>query len=211
MRTRDSCLRLGETLSAAGVAVVIHGGVGNSQLVYSSDALIAALGELQFSLGEGPGQDAFQRRMAVYAADLNSADAFSRWPGFAYEAAELGAGAMFAFPLQIGTAAFGTAEVYRIEAGHLTTGVLDEAQPILDELVRAVLDDFGSGHPDLIGPAGLHGHPEVAQATGMIAVQAGISITQALAHLRASSFAEHMPIQDIAREVIARRRRFTAD
>ena len=60
-------------------------------------------------------------------------------------------------------------------------------------------------------PVPLFGRAEIPQATGMIAVQLGVSIPEALAQLRAAAFAAHRPILDIAEEVIARRLVFSND
>ena len=49
------------------------------------------------------------------------------------------------------------------------------------------------------------------QATGMIAVEASVPLTQALVLLRARAFAAERPILDLARDVIARTVRFTKD
>jgi hypothetical protein len=48
----------------------------------------------------------------------------------------------------------------------------------------------------------------VHQAAGMIAVQLGITVADALVQLRARAFSTDRPIVDIARDVVARRLRF---
>lgn len=45
---------------------------------------------------------------------------------------------------------------------------------------------------------------EVHQATGMVSVQLGISMDEAFVRLRAHAFAEHRPLRDVARAVVAR-------
>lgn len=52
---------------------------------------------------------------------------------------------------------------------------------------------------DLAEPA------EVHQAAGMLTAQLGISITDAIARLRAHAVATHRPLIDISRDVIAHR------
>ncbi|MGZ4555887.1 MAG: ANTAR domain-containing protein, partial [Mycobacteriaceae bacterium] len=49
----------------------------------------------------------------------------------------------------------------------------------------------------------LFGRREVHQATGMVAVQVGVPIPEALARLRAAAFASQRPILDVARDVVA--------
>ncbi|MGO9148798.1 MAG: ANTAR domain-containing protein [Acidimicrobiales bacterium] len=51
----------------------------------------------------------------------------------------------------------------------------------------------------------------VHQACGMVAVQLGVSLTEALIRLRAYSFANDRPIAAIAEDVVARRLHFDPD
>ena len=48
----------------------------------------------------------------------------------------------------------------------------------------------------------------VYQATGMISVQLGVSLAEALARLRAHAFAASAAVGDVAGEVVSRRLRF---
>ncbi|MCA1822134.1 MAG: ANTAR domain-containing protein, partial [Pseudonocardia sp.] len=52
---------------------------------------------------------------------------------------------------------------------------------------------------------------EIYQATGMVLAQLGISVTDALARIRAYAFAEQRPLGDVAHDVVSRRLRFTQD
>ncbi|MGZ8803261.1 MAG: GAF domain-containing protein [Mycobacterium sp.] len=140
--------RFAELLPVNGASIVVRSGPDNTQLVHATDDVVAQLDELQFTLGEGPCLDAFRQREPVLVADLGSTDAFARWPGFAHEATQAGAFAAFAFPLQLGTAPFGTVELYRDEPGELSERDTAIALLIVDELVSVVLDDLtGAGSP----------------------------------------------------------------
>jgi len=201
--------RFAELLPVNGASIVVRSGPDNTQLVHATDDVVAQLDDLQFTLGEGPCLDAFRLREPVLVPDLGSAEAFARWPGFAHEATQAGAFAAFAFPLQVGTAPFGTVELYRSQPGALSGRDTAIAVLIVDELVSVVLDDL-TGRDRRIDSGGatpvpLFGRAEIPQATGMIAVQLGVSIPEALAQLRAAAFAAYRPILDIAEEVIARR------
>ena len=48
----------------------------------------------------------------------------------------------------------------------------------------------------------------VHQATGMVAEQLGISVTEALIRLRAHAFTQNRPLTDIANDIVAGRFRF---
>ena len=52
---------------------------------------------------------------------------------------------------------------------------------------------------------------EIHQATGMVVAQLGISAADALARLRAHAFAEQRLLGEVARDVVARRLRFTRE
>lgn len=207
--------RFAELLPVNGASIVVRSGPDNTQLVHATDDVVAQLDELQFTLGEGPCLDAFRQREPVLVSDLGSTEAFARWPGFAHEATQSGAFAAFAFAFPLGTAPFGTVELYRDEPGELSERDTAIALLIVDELVSVVLDDL-TGRDHRLAPSGansvpLFGRAEIPQATGMIAVQLAVSIPEALAQLWAAAFATHRPILEIAEDVIARRLVFSPD
>ena len=84
---------------------------------------------------------------------------------------------------------------------------LADALVLADVGAGLVLDDFATSlAPTDSDPDPVFGQVEVPQATGMIAVQQGSSIPQALAALRAAAYAQNRPILDLARDVLARAR-----
>jgi len=190
----------------------VVGRQGSEELVFATDEVVAALDELQFTLGEGPCIDAASTRLPVLVSDLEGSAAFDRWPGFAHEATQVGARAAFAFLLQIGAVPFGVIEFYRRRRGPLAGELLAEALLLVDELVLVVLRDltggghFGAGDGSLMAsPSLLFGRPEISQATGMISVQLGTSIPDAVAQLRAHAFTQRRSIAEVAADVVARR------
>ena len=205
----DTVLQL---LPVDGVAVGIRSGPDTARLVHATDPVVALLDELQFTLGEGPTVDAYRHRFPVLVPDLTSANTFQRWPGFAPEATAAGAGATFAFPLQIASVPFGTVELYRRAPGWLTGQEITTALLIIDNIAGAVLDELGG--PDLPAtgePDSRFGRAEIPQATGMVAVQLGVTIPEALVQLRAAAFAAQRPVLRVAQDVIARRITFAGD
>jgi hypothetical protein len=207
-RIRSLTGQIVESLPIDGAAVAVRAGPDTGQLVHATDAIIARLDDLQFTLGEGPCVDAFRQQLPVLVPDLNDPDSLQRWPGFAREAAQAAAAAVFAFPMQIGAVAFGTVELYRRTAGSLTSIDTATAVLLVEEMTHVVLDELSSlnglevtaGHPEPI-----FGQPEIPQAAGMIAVQLGITVPHATAHLRAAAFAARRPVLHVAQDVIARR------
>ena len=148
------------------------------------------LEELQFTTGEGPGAGEFGLGSPVLVADLGSAAA--RWPGFAPEAVAAGARAMFAVPLQAGAIRVGVLSLYRALPGPLGAGELADVLVFADIALQLLLDAAAgiSGSPGYGPLDGLSDRRAVVyQATGMISVQLGVSLEEALARLRAHAFA----------------------
>jgi AmiR/NasT family two-component response regulator len=66
--------------------------------------------------------------------------------------------------------------------------------------------ESGELHPQLSEPWA--GRAEVHQATGMVVVQLGVSISEAFVRMRAFAYAEDRSILDVGRDVVAGRLRF---
>ena len=196
-------------LGVDGASVTALSGQVASELLFASDQLSALLEELQFTTGEGPGADGFRLRSPVLIADLESAAA--RWPGFVPEAVAAGARAMFALPLQAGAIRVGVLSLYRGVPGPLSAGDLADVLVFADIALQLLLDASSGiiGSPRYRPLDGLSDRGAVVyQATGMISVQLGVSLEEALARLRAHAFAGGAPLGDVAGDVVSRRLRF---
>jgi hypothetical protein len=173
-----------------------------------SEPAYELLEELQFTLGEGPCLDAVTSRQPVLVPDLADG-AMGRWPGYASALHDTGVRAVFAFPLQIGAARLGALDVFRREAGSLTAGEFRDALTFADMAVTTLLDGQARAVPgsaaDGLEDEVVGQRAELFQAQGMVAVQLGISLADALARLRAYAYAEDKPLGDVARDVVARR------
>jgi hypothetical protein len=185
--------------------------------VYASDVVISELDALQFSLGEGPCVEAFAERRPVLIPDL-ALVADGRWPVFAQAARRTPARAVFVFPLQLGAITVGVMDLYHREPGGLNgdalTGALRAADATLWSLLgrraeetATACDGEGSADArDWLSGGPLH-RTEVYQATGVITGQSGVSVHTALARLRGFAFAHGRPLDEVARDVVARRLR----
>lgn len=121
--------------------------------------------------------------------------------------------AVFAFPLQVGTVAVGALDVYQDRAGLLTTKAVNQAITFAEVAMQTLLDaETGTGEAaqteagrDLpILDAFTH-RLELYQAQGMVMMQLGISLVQAMARLRAYAYAHDRPLHVVAADVVARR------
>ena len=204
------CTAAARNLGVDGASVTAMSGQASGEPLFASDELGAVLEELQFTTGDGPGMDDFRLGSPVLIADLDAAAA--RWPGFVPEAVAAGARAMFALPLQAGAIRVGVLSLYRAAPGPLSVGELADVLVFADVALQLLLDSASgiSGSPAYT-PL-LDGLPDrravVHQATGMVSVQLGVSLQEALARLRAYAFTASTAIGDIAGEVVSRRLRF---
>lgn len=200
-----AALRLG----VDGASVTAMSGRQGGEPLFASDELSALLEELQFTAGEGPGADEFTLGSPVLIADLDSAAA--RWPGFVPDAVAAGAQAMFALPLQAGAIRVGVLSLYRALPGPLSAGQLADVLVFADIALELLLDASSgiSGAPGYRPLNGLSDRRAVVyQATGMISVQLGVSLEEALARLRAHAFAASVALGEVAGDVVDRRLRF---
>ena len=180
-----------------------HGGGGTA----ASNSACRQIEELQFSLAEGPCIEAFSSRRPVLEPDL-AERGWRRWPGYAAAAQECGVRAVFAFPLQVGAARLGALDVYRDEPGSLSSQALRDALTFAEVAVGILLDgpraaadgDLAPGLDDV-----LIDRAEVYQAQGMVMVDLGVDLTEAMARLRGHAYAQNRFLIDVARDVVAGR------
>ncbi|GIF26508.1 GAF domain-containing protein [Paractinoplanes tereljensis] len=178
-----------------------------------SEPAYEAIEELQFTLGEGPCLEAFATRQPVLVPEL-AGPAMLRWPGYTPAIHDRGLRAVFAFPLQVGAARLGVLDVFRAEEGALSAGQVRQALTFADVAVTTLLDEqeraapgtAAEGLDEVMGQ-----RAEVYQAQGMVSVQMGVTLVDALARLRAYSYAENRPLGEVARDVVARRLTFDSD
>jgi hypothetical protein len=165
--------------------------------------------ELQYTLGEGPCVDAYRLDRAV--AEPNLADPVARrWPAFTPPALEAGVRAVFGFPLRVGTVRLGALNLYRDWSGPLGDDQHADALVVADVAARWVLEaqagaPAGAVAQELV--TGADFHFVVHNAAGIVSVQQGISVTEALIRLRAYAFSNDRLLADVAEDVIARRLR----
>ncbi|WP_412753395.1 GAF and ANTAR domain-containing protein [Krasilnikovia sp. M28-CT-15] len=199
------CRAAAGALSACGAGISVMTTDGIRGVSAASDPVSERIEELQFVLGEGPCIDAFAGRQPVLTADLSAAATY-QWPVYAPAAQDGGVRAVFAFPLQIGAVRLGVIDIFRDKVGPLTDEELRTALGFAAVTVEALLDRQANGH-SRDGTAVLDvGHrAELFQAQGMVMIQLGVSLGEALARMRAYAYAENRRLEDVARDVVNRR------
>jgi hypothetical protein len=193
-------------LSVSGSGIMLMSGDLPRGSLCTTDQRSELIEDVQYTLGEGPCVDAHQQGRVVAEPDL--ADPVSRrWPGFSPPVLEAGVRAVFGFPLAVGRARLGALNLYRDEAGPLTADQHADALLLAEVIARWVLEaqagaPFGAVAEELEVSADFHF--AVHNAAGIVSVQEDVSVTEALIRLRAYSFSNDRPINDVAQDIIAR-------
>jgi ANTAR domain len=192
---------------------------GDPDFVMSvTDPVSEQLAELQLTLGEGPCRDVLASAGPVLASDLGDAEFTGRWPVFTASAGQLGAGAVFAFPLIVGAIRAGVLGLYRDVPGPLTVRQLGDLL-ILADAATAMLLGSANGDAENGDGAALDGQArdlaqhraEIDQATGMLTVQLDVPIAEAFVRLRAYAYAQDRRLAEVAGDIVARRLRLGRD
>jgi hypothetical protein len=221
----DVCAVAVSSAQLSGAWLVAARGGDPDFVMYVTDPVGEQLAELQLMLGEGPCHDVLASAAPVLAADLDDAEPGRRWPAFIPAARELGAGAVFAFPLIVGAIRAGVLGVYRGSPGPLPDRQLGDLLILADAATMMLLGSANGDHQDGDGAgldgdgAGLDGQApdlavhraEIDQATGMLTVQLDVPVAEAFARLRAYAYSQDRRLAEVAGDIVARRLRLHRD
>ena len=198
-------------LQVTGAGIMLMSGDLRAGSVCSSNGVSALIEELQYTLGEGPCVDAYREDRPVLEPDLADPEV-PRWIAFTPPAVAAGARAVFGFPMQVGAARLGALNVYRDEPGPLSDDQHADALVMADVAAMDVLVMQANAPPGALATeleAGANFRFVVHQASGMVSVQLGVSVTEALIRLRAYAFTHDRMLNDVADDIVARRLRLT--
>jgi len=198
-------------MSGAGIMLLAYDRPQGS--VCTTDEVSAQIEELQYTLGEGPCVDAHRHHAPVLEPDLAS-PAVVRWAEFSRSAVAAGARAVFGFPVAIGEVRVGALNLYRDRPGPLTADQHADAVAVAQVAARSIITMQAGAVPGQLGPeleAGGNFRFVVHQAAGMVAVQLGVSVDDALLRIRAHAFSTDETVVEVAEGVLARRLRFDPD
>lgn len=197
------CMVAAQILQVDGAAVMVEGADHRSPLC-SSDTVAAHIAELGITLGEGPGVDAHTDGTPIAEPDLIR-PRNPRWPSFTPLAVQAGLAAIFSFPLRVGGVHLGALTLHQMDSGHLSDDQHADALVMASVVVHTVLA-HQAGAPsgmlatelDVLGSF----QAEVHQASGMVSVQLGVSIAEALVRLRAHAYAAERGLRQVAVDVV---------
>ncbi|NKQ56288.1 ANTAR domain-containing protein [Amycolatopsis sp. K13G38] len=208
---RHVCQACADALPVSGAAILL-GGAGNTpELAFATDPLSGELVELQVTYGEGPALDAAVGFEPVLAADLDSPESLTRWPGYTGDAVGTGARAQFAIPLRVGAVRLGALDLHRTRSGELPADALADAVIYADAALAVVLNARAGaeGHWTFAEDEFLDRGAELHQAAGMVSVQLGVPVGEAMVRLRGHAYAAGCRLGDVANAVVHRRLRFS--
>lgn len=187
------------------------------ELLTASDDDTRDLARHQLELGDGPSLVAHRGGVTLHVADLSIAT--QRWPVYAAAAEHAGVRSSVSIPLRVGGIRLGVLDLLARRTGRLEGAELGQALDYAEAAVLVVLHLHSTEHLEGVGSVADPGplspleqafdsRAEVHQATGMVAVQADVGLTEALLLIRARAFAEGRSMMDVALDVVARRLRF---
>jgi hypothetical protein len=195
-----------QIVGVSGAGVMLMSGEIPRGSLCTTDGVSELIEEMQYTFGEGPCVDAYQLDQVVAEPDLAD-PAERRWPAFTPRVLAAGVRAVFAFPLRAGAVRLGALNLYRDTPGLLTGEQHADALVVADVAARWVLEAQAGAPPGMVAgelEAGADFHFAVHNAAGIVSVQKGISVTEALIRLRAHAFSSDRPLAQVARDVIAR-------
>jgi len=198
------CSAAADLMALDGAAIVLTCGDEDLISLCTSNKVASALMDLELTLGEGPAVDASRGDANEDINLLGSAT--STWETYGPEAAALGAGAVFGFPVRLGAIRFGALSLFRASAGPLNAEQDADAYLLASVIGRAMLSmQAGGSQENLAGE--LNGASmldfRVHQAAGMLAIQGSIPVKDALVLLRAHAFGSGCQLSELADLVVS--------
>lgn len=201
-----------EVTGTRGAAITLMSGAGEElqSSVCTTNRVSALIEQLQCTLGQGPSLDAYEQRQPVLEPNLALPSTY-RWPVFSAKAVAAGARSIFAFPLQTGSERLGVLTVFSGRPGRLAEDHYANAVMMAEVVAQTVLVLQSGAPPGNLAPeleAVTDFQQVVHQATGIISAQLGVSVTEALARLKANAFRADRLLVEVASDVVGRKLRF---
>ena len=208
-RHTDLCEPFLDVLPVSGAAIATLVAPFVRETVCATNATAARLDEIQLDLGEGPIWDATATRNPVLVTDVHRTDtptAQGAWPALGPALSQLEVGAVYAFPLLVGSLTIGAVTLYSPRPGDLSSGEIVDALLLTNIVARQVLRDVLSEQK----PEADHDDDEgfsrriVHQATGMVLAQMNSSASDALLLIHGQAFSSGRTVRQVATDVVAR-------
>lgn len=203
------CVAARELMEADGAALCLADETDHT-VIGVDPASLGPVADVPSDDGNGPCLDAV-RTGRVVVADLGDG-AVATWPAFARTATDLGYRSSCSWPLQLGAIRLGAFTVFRGDAqlpDEVTVRRGSSFALAATELVLLTNDPSSPTSIAAILDGSIERRAVVHQATGMVSVQLGVGLADALSVLRARAWAEGQSITELATAVVSRRRRLS--
>lgn len=202
------CRNIVSWLPVSGASVALMSPGSMQGFASATDSVTKVIQDLEFTVGEGPGVDAFSRAKIVLVDDLECFSA--HWPLFVPAALALGVRSVCSLPLCSGSMSVGVLNLWSDQPTTLVGTWLQEAHLVAEIVTQMILTlQYESTSESLAWSLEISDHRTVVhQATGMISAQLDCDVDEALVRLRAHAFSVGQQIDDVAKRVIRRQLRF---
>jgi hypothetical protein len=203
------CRAAAEIMELDGASISLTSSDQEMTGLCASDSVAQSLSDLEITVSEGPAINAIRSGVVVSEADLFDSPR-QRWPLYTPGALDLGARAVFGFPVRVGAIRFGVLSLFRLAPGQLRADQMTDGYLMASVVARSVLSmQAGASPGELLDE--FHGGARldfrVHQAAGMLAVQGSMPVKDALVALRAHAFSSNTELSDLAEQVVARQTR----
>lgn len=210
-----ACVECVEALTVDGAGLMLAAGPDTLEPFYCIGDHAGQADDVQATVGEGPGIDASATGQPVLIDDLTSSVVQRRWPAFTGQVAPLGVRAVHSFPLALGAIHVGALNLYSDAPRDLGRDDLVDALIYADTALLLVLDQRvgveSTNGATTNGQTPALWRAEVHQAAGMVSVQLGVSVLDALVRLRAHAYRHDLQLASVARSVVERKLRLQPD
>jgi hypothetical protein len=207
--TLSLCRAAAEIMELDGASISLTSSEDEMTSLCASDGVAQSLCDLEITVSEGPAMNAIRSGVVISEEDLfNSLR--QRWPLYTPGALELGARAVFGFPVRVGAVRFGVLSLFRLTSGELRGNQTTDGYLMASVVARSVLSmQAGASPGELLDE--FHGGARldfrVHQAAGMLAVQGSMPVKDALVALRAHAFSSETELSILAEHVVTRKAR----
>ncbi|MFO7689364.1 MAG: GAF and ANTAR domain-containing protein [Cryobacterium sp.] len=208
-RHTDLCEPFLDILPVDGAAISTLMAPFVRETLCANNSTAARLDEIQLDLGEGPVWDACATRNPVLVSDIRRQDTvnpFGPWPALGSALIHLDVGAVYAFPLLVGSLSIGAVTLYAEEPGELGPDDIVDALLLANIVSRQVLRNALSEQRVEAEPDGDEGFSRriVHQATGMVLAQIDSSASDALLLIHGQAFSSGRTVRQVAKDVVSR-------
>jgi transcriptional regulator with GAF, ATPase, and Fis domain len=196
----ERCVELVDT-DAAGL--MLDDQRGNLQVIAYTHESARLLELFELQREEGPCLDCFATGRVI--ANIDLADAESRWPVFAEAARDVGFTMSHALPLRLRRQVIGALNLFSVSPQSLSDDHLAVAQGMADIATIGLLHERAMRDQVVLSEqlqTALHSRIAIEQAKGILSAQAGVAVATAFQLLRTSARRSGRQLTEVATAVI---------